>query len=187
MAIKTTFESMGLRVRKSVANHILPDNHLTDISCVDYSQNNKGRTIFCLQTVFLPFQIIYKFFYTQRKKTTIYIQYLYIIYIDICQKKKELSQEDIEEIQSLSVKITPSKARKRFGIGTTRLYRIWRDIENVLSVEEERKIHVNRASAVREQKTMEGVDNILQRIEMQIADHHIPQNENKSVIADTLS
>ena len=80
-------------------------------------------------------------------------------------EKKDLSLEETEGIQFLYGKISPSAARKRFGIGTTRLYRIWRDVENVPSVD--RKTPVDHVSAVGKgeelgtEKVLEDVCNIL--------------------------
>ena len=41
--------------------------------------------------------------------------------------KRELSPEQVEEIHSLLGQLPAAEVKKRFGIGTTRLYRIWRD------------------------------------------------------------
>ena len=41
--------------------------------------------------------------------------------------KRELSPEQVEEIHSLRGQLPAAEVKKRFGIGTTRLYRIWRD------------------------------------------------------------
>ena len=41
--------------------------------------------------------------------------------------KRELSPEQIQEIRSLRGQLPAAEAKKRFGIGTTRLYKIWRD------------------------------------------------------------
>ena len=40
--------------------------------------------------------------------------------------KRELSQEQVQEIRSLRGQLPAAEAKKRFGIGTTRLYKIWR-------------------------------------------------------------
>ena len=40
---------------------------------------------------------------------------------------KELSEADIQEILSLRGKMPPTEIRKRFGIGNTRMYRIWKN------------------------------------------------------------
>ena len=40
---------------------------------------------------------------------------------------KNLSAEEIREIVAMRGKEPPTSIRKRFGIGTTRLYRIWKD------------------------------------------------------------
>ena len=40
-------------------------------------------------------------------------------------RAKELSQADIQEIRSLRGKMPQAEIRKKFGIGTSRLYRIW--------------------------------------------------------------
>ncbi|KAK3776399.1 hypothetical protein RRG08_023752 [Elysia crispata] len=40
--------------------------------------------------------------------------------------KRELSQEQVQEIRSLRGRLPAAEAKKRFGIGTTRLYKIWR-------------------------------------------------------------
>ncbi|KAK3796761.1 hypothetical protein RRG08_045768 [Elysia crispata] len=41
--------------------------------------------------------------------------------------KRELSPEQIQEIRSLRGQLPAAEAKKRFGIETTRLYKIWRD------------------------------------------------------------
>ncbi|KAK3787929.1 hypothetical protein RRG08_008948 [Elysia crispata] len=41
--------------------------------------------------------------------------------------KRELSPEQVQEIRSLRGQLPAAEAKKRFGIGTTRLYKIWRD------------------------------------------------------------
>ena len=41
--------------------------------------------------------------------------------------KRELSPEQVQEIHSLRGQLPAAEAKKRFGIGTTRLYKIWRD------------------------------------------------------------
>ena len=41
--------------------------------------------------------------------------------------KRELSQEQIEEIRALRGRLSADEIKKRFGIGSTRLYKIWRD------------------------------------------------------------
>ena len=41
--------------------------------------------------------------------------------------KRELSLDDIQEILALRDKLPAAEVKKRFGIGTTRLYKIWRD------------------------------------------------------------
>ena len=41
--------------------------------------------------------------------------------------KRELSLEQIQELRSLRGQLPAAEAKKRFGIGTTRLYKIWRD------------------------------------------------------------
>ena len=41
--------------------------------------------------------------------------------------KRELTQEQIEEIQALRGRLSAGEVKKRFGIGSTRLYKIWRD------------------------------------------------------------
>jgi hypothetical protein len=38
-----------------------------------------------------------------------------------------LSQNQVQEIRSLRGRLSAAEVKKRFGIGTTRLYRIWRD------------------------------------------------------------
>ena len=43
--------------------------------------------------------------------------------------KRELSLEQIQEIRALRDKLPAAEAKKRFGIGSTRLYKIWRDAE----------------------------------------------------------
>ncbi|MEW8688983.1 MAG: hypothetical protein AB2556_24455 [Candidatus Thiodiazotropha sp.] len=45
--------------------------------------------------------------------------------------KRELSQGQIEEIWALRGQLSAAEAKKRFGIGSTRLYRIWRDRSGV--------------------------------------------------------
>ena len=40
---------------------------------------------------------------------------------------KKLSAEEIREIVAVRGKESPASIRERFGIGTTRLYRIWKD------------------------------------------------------------
>ena len=42
-------------------------------------------------------------------------------------RAKNLSAEEIREIVAMRGKEPPTSIRKRFGIGTTRLYRIWKD------------------------------------------------------------
>ena len=81
--------------------------------------------------------------------------------------------------------ISPSTAWKRFGIGTNILYRIWRDVENIPSVD--RKTPVDRVSEVEVEKTLEDVCNILQQIVMQIAENNMLQKENKDIVVDILS
>ena len=44
---------------------------------------------------------------------------------------KKLSAEEIREIVAVRGKESPASIRKRFGIGTTRLYRIWKDASAV--------------------------------------------------------
>ena len=44
-------------------------------------------------------------------------------------RAKELSQADIQEIRSLRGKMPQAEIRKKFGIGTSRLYRIWNNGE----------------------------------------------------------
>ena len=39
--------------------------------------------------------------------------------------KRELTQEQIEEIQALRGRLSADEVKKRFGIGSTRLYKIW--------------------------------------------------------------
>ena len=41
--------------------------------------------------------------------------------------KRELSQGQIEEIRALRGRLSAAEAKKRFGIGSKRLYKIWRD------------------------------------------------------------
>ena len=41
--------------------------------------------------------------------------------------KRELTQEQIEEIQALRGRLSADEVKKRFCIGSSRLYRIWRD------------------------------------------------------------
>ena len=41
--------------------------------------------------------------------------------------KRKLSPEQVQEIRSLRGQLPAAEAKKRFGIGTTRLYKIWRD------------------------------------------------------------
>lgn len=41
--------------------------------------------------------------------------------------KRDLSQEQVQEIRSLRGQLPAVEAKKRFGIGSTRLYKIWRD------------------------------------------------------------
>ena len=43
--------------------------------------------------------------------------------------KRELSPEEIQEIISLRGVESAASIRKRFGIGTSRLYRIWKNAE----------------------------------------------------------
>ena len=43
--------------------------------------------------------------------------------------KRELSLDQIQEIRALRDKLPAAEAKKRFGIGSTRLYKIWRDAE----------------------------------------------------------
>ena len=45
--------------------------------------------------------------------------------------KRELSQGQIEEIRALRGQLSAAEAKKRFGIGSTRLYKIWRDKSGV--------------------------------------------------------
>ena len=45
--------------------------------------------------------------------------------------KPELSQGQIEEIQALWGQLSAAEAKKRFDIGSTRLYKIWRDESGV--------------------------------------------------------
>ena len=40
--------------------------------------------------------------------------------------QRELSQEQIQEIRALRGQLSAAEAKKRFGIGSTRLYKIWR-------------------------------------------------------------
>ena len=42
--------------------------------------------------------------------------------------KRELTQEQIEEIQALRGRLSADEVKKRFGIGSSRLYKIWRDV-----------------------------------------------------------
>ena len=41
--------------------------------------------------------------------------------------KRELTQEQTEEIQALWGRLPADEVKKRFGIGSSRLYKIWRD------------------------------------------------------------
>ena len=41
--------------------------------------------------------------------------------------KRELTQKQIEEIQALRGRLPADEVKKRFGIGSSRLYKIWRD------------------------------------------------------------
>ena len=45
--------------------------------------------------------------------------------------KRELSQGQIEEIRALQGQLSAAEAKKHFGIGSTRLYKIWRDESGV--------------------------------------------------------
>lgn len=45
--------------------------------------------------------------------------------------KRELSQGQIEEIRALRGQLSAAEAKKRFGIGSTRHYKIWRDESGV--------------------------------------------------------
>ena len=46
--------------------------------------------------------------------------------------KRELTQEQIEEIQALRGRLTADEVKKRFCIGSSRLYKIWRDAQKAL-------------------------------------------------------
>ena len=48
--------------------------------------------------------------------------------------KRELTQEQIEEIQALRGRLSAGEVKKRFVIGSTRLYKIWRDVEPAQNV-----------------------------------------------------
>ena len=100
-------------------------------------------------------------------------------------QKTNLSREDIQEIQSLRGKISAEEAKKKFGIGSTRLYKLWHAAEtnNVIPVEEE----TNRGSAVGEEKTIEDVYDLLRKTEMRIAENNILQKENKDLSVEILS
>ena len=52
---------------------------------------------------------------------------LHIWYICKHASAKKLSAEEIREIVAVRGKESPASIRERFGIGTTRLYRIWKD------------------------------------------------------------
>ena len=47
--------------------------------------------------------------------------------------KRELSPEQVQEIRSLRGQLPAAEAKKRSGIGTTRLYKIWRDGDSPLA------------------------------------------------------
>ena len=88
-------------------------------------------------------------------------------------EKKELSQQEIEEIQSLRGKISPSEARKRFGIGTSRLYRIWKSAaeKKVEENTELQKEKVEKATAD-SPTTVEDIANIATNLSVSVANMH---------------
>ena len=96
-------------------------------------------------------------------------------------QKKVLSQEDIEEIEKLRGKISPQEARKRFGIGTTRLYRIW---DNAIG----RDSVVEKNSGEEEKNIdLQHVYTLLRQIEILQKENNTLQKENKNISVDILS
>ena len=120
-------------------------------------------------------------------------------------QRTNLSLEDIEEIQSLRGKVSAEETKKRFGIGTGRLYKIWRAAENdkVQATENnlvlrehavEDRNSVAETTTTTKGKTIEDVYNLLQRIESRTMESNILQKENnllqkenKDVSVDILS
>ena len=111
----------------------------------------------------------------KNKCTPIKLVNIFYTYIYDMPEKKALSREEIEEIQSLRGKVSAIDARKRFGIGTTRLYRIWRQNQETKLDPSTTKLDTADLSA-----TVANIYRLLQHIESM-------QKENSNAILEILS
>ena len=72
-------------------------------------------------------------------------------------EKKALSPKDIEEIESLRGKMSPQNVRQKYGIGTTRLYKIWKNGKNDIDkdIDEDTNKQIERVSRPAKQKNID--------------------------------
>ena len=74
---------------------------------------------------------------------------------------KKLSAEEIREIVAVRGKESPASIRKRFGIGTTRLYRIWKD---AAAIEPKKAVEPKQAAETETEQTSELLYQILDNV-----------------------
>ena len=74
---------------------------------------------------------------------------------------KKLSTEEIREIVAMRGKESPASIRERFGIGTTRLYRIWQD---AAAIEPKKAVEPKQAAETGTEQTSELLYQILDNV-----------------------
>ena len=79
---------------------------------------------------------------------------------------KNLSAEEIREIVDAREKESPASIRKRFGIGTTRLYRIWKDAAAIEPTQNKPKkaVELKQAAETETEQTSELLYQILDNV-----------------------
>ena len=74
---------------------------------------------------------------------------------------KKLSAEEVREIVAVRGKESPASIRERFGIGTTRLYRIWKD---AAAIEPKKAVEPKQAAETETEQTSELLYQILDNV-----------------------
>ena len=105
-------------------------------------------------------------------------------------KKKALSPKDIEEIESLRGKMSPQDVREKYGIGTTRLYKIWKNgkkdidkdidnkIEKVSRPAKQKNIDANNKNSYKNidplsiALSIENMEKMLEKLSASVLDMH---------------